>query len=84
MVQIQSLLLFQREFDFPRPFALRHFLSHAELLDLRFRFVKKGEPELTISPTDTSIEITLPTTEAGISIAALSDSKTMIGSSEST
>ena len=45
---------------------------------------KKGKPEFTVSPTETSIEITLPIAEAGISIAALSDSKTMIGSSEST
>ena len=45
---------------------------------------KNGEPALTLSPIDTLISRTLPPREVGISIAALSDSKTIIGSSSRT
>ncbi len=45
---------------------------------------KNGVPELTVSPIDTFTAKTFPATDVGISIAALSDSRTIIGSSELT
>ena len=44
----------------------------------------KGIPVLAISPTETLMLFTTPSTDAGISIAALSVSRIIIGSSEST
>ena len=44
----------------------------------------KGIPVLALSPTETLIFLTIPSTDAGISIAALSVSRTIIGSSDST
>ena len=44
----------------------------------------KGIPVFAISPTETLIVLIIPSTDAGISIAALSVSRIIMGSSDST